>query len=245
MRGSSLSKISEFSYRYYVKELFLISLFFGFIFGYKQIEALMKLIWSDFKPTIEWESLSKLAFDYMMMVVSASLISFLVAFTLGALIHVYKLNELKALMKSVVDFGVTFPTIALIAILVPVMGYGFKSVVVALILYGLLPILTNTIKGLETVDTSIVTSAYGMGMSTWQTFYLCRITSCHAINTCWDKNNRHHKYISGISRSCCWGWRSGDAYNKWHSNERTYPYIKRCNTYYFDGHIDGSNILPT
>lgn len=170
MRGSSLSKISEFSYRYYVKELFLISLFFGFIFGYKQIEALMKLIWSDFKPTIEWESLSKLAFDYMMMVVSASLISFLVAFTLGALIHVYKLNELKALMKSVVDFGVTFPTIALIAILVPVMGYGFKSVVVALILYGLLPILTNTIKGLETVDTSIVTSAYGMGMSTWQTF---------------------------------------------------------------------------
>lgn len=170
MEDNKLSRWSECYHKYFVKELLLLGLFFGFIFAYQEIEGVLQLIWPEFKPTIEWQSLPELALAYTLMVVSASLISFVIAFTMGVMIHVYKLHELKALMNGLVEFGVTFPTIALIALLIPVLGYGFKSVVLALILYGLLPILTNTIKGLETVEPSIVTSAQGMGMSPWQTF---------------------------------------------------------------------------
>jgi len=46
----------------------------------------------------------------------------------------------------------------------PGLGLGAKSVIVALSMYGLLPIVRNTIVGLREVDPAIVESAQGMGM---------------------------------------------------------------------------------
>ncbi|MDX3385708.1 ABC transporter permease [Streptomyces niveiscabiei] len=59
----------------------------------------------------------------------------------------------------------TIPSLAMIGLLVPVVGLGVPPTVVALTLYGLLPIVRNSIVGLRGVDPSLVDAAKGIGMS--------------------------------------------------------------------------------
>ena len=62
----------------------------------------------------------------------------------------------------------TFPPVAVLALAVPLVGFGFRPTVLALFLYGVLPVLTNTIAGLEGVPAETVEAAEGMGMTPWQ-----------------------------------------------------------------------------
>ncbi|MFI6941709.1 ABC transporter permease [Streptomyces sp. NPDC050418] len=59
----------------------------------------------------------------------------------------------------------TIPSLALIGLLIPVVGLGVPPTVIALTLYGLLPIVRNSIVGLRGVDPSLVDAAKGIGMS--------------------------------------------------------------------------------
>jgi len=62
----------------------------------------------------------------------------------------------------------TIPSVALLGFLLPVLGIGVVPAIVALFLYALLPIIRNTYTGIEEVDSSVVESARGMGMSNSQ-----------------------------------------------------------------------------
>ena len=59
----------------------------------------------------------------------------------------------------------TIPSLALFGFLVPLIGIGSKTALVALIIYALLPILRNTFAGLTGVDQSIIEAGRGMGMT--------------------------------------------------------------------------------
>ena len=59
----------------------------------------------------------------------------------------------------------TIPALAMIGLLIPVVGLGVPPTVIALTLYGLLPIVRNAIVGLRGVDPSLVDAAKGIGMS--------------------------------------------------------------------------------
>lgn len=66
----------------------------------------------------------------------------------------------------------TFPGIALLALMVPLLGQiGFLPALIALILYSLLPILRNTVTGIASVDPSLTEAARGMGMTDHQMLY--------------------------------------------------------------------------
>jgi osmoprotectant transport system permease protein len=62
----------------------------------------------------------------------------------------------------------TIPSIALLAILIPFMGIGVAPAIVALFLYAVLPILRNTLTGLQSVDPLLKKVADGIGMSRFQ-----------------------------------------------------------------------------
>ncbi len=62
----------------------------------------------------------------------------------------------------------TVPSIALLGILIPVLGIGFKPAIFALFLYALLPIVRNTYVGIREVDPILTDAARGMGMTDWQ-----------------------------------------------------------------------------
>jgi len=63
------------------------------------------------------------------------------------------------------------PPVAVLALAVPVMGFGEKPTLFALVLYGLLPILRNTLAGLGGINSAVLESAKGMGMSSVQVLF--------------------------------------------------------------------------
>ena len=70
--------------------------------------------------------------------------------------------------NAIASMGQTFPPVAVLAIAVPVVGFGFKPTIVALFLYGLLPIVRNTITGIDSVPPEVLEAASGMGMTPYQ-----------------------------------------------------------------------------
>lgn len=68
------------------------------------------------------------------------------------------------LVAQVAAIGQTFPPVAVLALAVPVLGFGTLPVIVALLLYGLLPIVRNTLAGLQGVSAEVREAARGMGM---------------------------------------------------------------------------------
>ncbi len=59
----------------------------------------------------------------------------------------------------------TVPSLAMFVMMIPILGIGFKSAVIALILYSLLIIIRNTAVGIDGVDPNITEAALGMGMT--------------------------------------------------------------------------------
>ncbi|MCX5075179.1 ABC transporter permease [Streptomyces sp. NPDC060334] len=59
----------------------------------------------------------------------------------------------------------TVPSLAMIGLLIPIVGLGVAPAVISLTLYGLLPIVRNSIVGLRGVDPTLVDAATGIGMS--------------------------------------------------------------------------------
>lgn len=68
------------------------------------------------------------------------------------------------IIADISSLAQTIPPIAVLALAVPFIGFGFKPTVLALFLYSLLPILSNTISGLTSVPPHLIEAAQGMGM---------------------------------------------------------------------------------
>ena len=62
----------------------------------------------------------------------------------------------------------TVPSLALLALMIPIFGIGFTPAVVALFLYSLLPIVRNAVTALSTVDPTLVRVSQALGLSGWQ-----------------------------------------------------------------------------
>ncbi|MCL6547368.1 MAG: ABC transporter permease [Alicyclobacillus sp.] len=69
---------------------------------------------------------------------------------------------------SLAEIIQTFPSIALLAILLLVFGLGNPTLIVALGLYGIMPVLQNTYEGIRSVDPMLLDIATGMGMTKGQ-----------------------------------------------------------------------------
>jgi osmoprotectant transport system permease protein len=62
----------------------------------------------------------------------------------------------------------TLPSLALFVIFIPLTGLGFMPAYIALTMYAILPILRNTVTGLNGVSPAVLESARGMGLSNVQ-----------------------------------------------------------------------------
>ncbi|MEZ5268874.1 MAG: ABC transporter permease subunit [Microthrixaceae bacterium] len=71
-------------------------------------------------------------------------------------------------LLAVASVAITIPSLALFAIFIPVVGIGNTPAIIALVIYSLMPILRNTITGLDGVDPAIVEAAKGVGLSGFQ-----------------------------------------------------------------------------
>lgn len=107
-----------------------------------------------------------LAIEHFLIVLLSVSISTVIGVSLGIL--TYRTSGPRVASLAVTGIFLTIPSFALFGLLIPVLGLGATPAVVALVMYGLLPIVRNTITGLRSVDPAIVESAQGMGMGRYR-----------------------------------------------------------------------------
>lgn len=78
---------------------------------------------------------------------------------------------MKELSLAITAVFLTIPSLALFTIFIPIVGLGFAPSFIALFLYSLLPVLRNTISGLESIDPNVLESARGMGYTKRQILF--------------------------------------------------------------------------
>lgn len=81
----------------------------------------------------------------------------------------------RAVSLSIAGIFLTIPSLALFAIFIPIVGIGNPPAMFALFLYAILPILRNTVTGLQEVDPAVVESARGMGLNRRQQLMRIRL----------------------------------------------------------------------
>ncbi|MGQ4876989.1 ABC transporter permease [Billgrantia sp. LNSP4103-1] len=77
-------------------------------------------------------------------------------------------RNFQPLVAQLASIGQTFPPVAVLALAVPALGFGTLPIIVALLLYGLLPIVRNTLAGIGGIDLDVHEAARGMGMTAGQ-----------------------------------------------------------------------------
>jgi osmoprotectant transport system permease protein len=79
------------------------------------------------------------------------------------------------IIVNVGNLAQTVPSVAIMALAIPLTGYGSEPVILALVLYGILPIILNVIAGIEGVPPAAVDAATGVGMSPRQRFFTVQL----------------------------------------------------------------------
>ncbi|MEY9787222.1 osmoprotectant transport system permease protein [Sinorhizobium fredii] len=95
----------------------------------------------------------------------ATIAATVVAVSLAILVTREAGVEFLPLSRSLVNIGQTFPPVAVLALAVPIFGFGEKPTLIALFLYGLLPIFENALTGLTTLPPAVIEAARGAGMT--------------------------------------------------------------------------------
>ena len=105
-----------------------------------------------------------------------SLTAVLCAGILGILTGILISRHKKAagVVLGIVNVIYTIPSISLLGFLIPLTGIGNRTAIIALTVYGLLPIVRNTYTGLTTVDSTILEVAEGLGSDSRQMMFRIR-----------------------------------------------------------------------
>ena len=138
----------------------VVALFIGFVI-WRQTAELDSIEAS----TLAWGAIWEQLLDHIWITLVSSVIVVAVAVPLGILLT---RGRAKAVAPAVVAFansGQAAPSIGLIVLLAIWLGFSFWTAVLALVIYGLLPVLRNTITGLQGVDPTLVEAGRGIGMS--------------------------------------------------------------------------------
>lgn len=109
------------------------------------------------------DDILELTRDHLVVVLISVALAAAIGIGLGILVRNRRLARTTVLTAAAV--AITIPSLALLALLSPVLGLGWLPTVVALVFYSLLPVVRNTVVGLREVPVSVLESARGMGLS--------------------------------------------------------------------------------
>jgi osmoprotectant transport system permease protein len=113
--------------------------------------------------------LIQLTGEHLVLVLSAMAVAMLIGVPLGILLT--RREGLRRWLLGFASVMQTIPSLALFGFLIPIPfigGIGKRTVIIALVLYALLPILRNTFVGIMSVDAAVCESAAAMGMTRGQ-----------------------------------------------------------------------------
>jgi osmoprotectant transport system permease protein len=139
------------------------------VLGLSELEALFRQVQPGTGAVIyRRDSFAQLLLNHLLIVGAAALLSVGLGLAAGILATRTWGRDFLPLLGQVASIGQTFPPVAVLALAVPLLGFGSLPTIVALVLYGLLPVLRNTLAGLQGVPPTVLQAAQGMGMTPLQ-----------------------------------------------------------------------------
>ena len=105
---------------------------------------------------------------HLSLVAIASVASIVTGLGLGIAVTRPGAEGLLPTVQSVAVIGQTLPPVAVLALAVPAMGFGTAPTILALAIYGILPVLGQTILGLQHIPAAVRDAADGMGYRPWR-----------------------------------------------------------------------------
>lgn len=100
--------------------------------------------------------------EHLQLCLSSTVMAIIIALPLGLAIG--HTGRGAVLVVSIANFGRAIPSLALLVAFLPILGLGFRTTLVALILLAIPPIVTNAYVGIRGVDRDLVEAARGMGL---------------------------------------------------------------------------------
>ncbi len=120
------------------------------------------------RPLYEQDSFLALLGVHVLLVGASSAVAVLLGVAAGLFVTRPAGAEFRPLVETTTAIAQTVPPVAVLAVAAPLIGFGEWPALIALALYGLLPVLRGTIAGIESVPAAVLDAATGMGLSARQ-----------------------------------------------------------------------------
>jgi osmoprotectant transport system permease protein len=116
----------------------------------------------------ERSPMSRFMAEHLSLVLRAGTLSVAIGVAAGLLVVSPLGRPFREITSRIAAFGQAVPSVAIMAIAVPALGYGSKPVLLALVIFSILPVMVNVVAGLDGVPPDVIEAGKGMGMSALQ-----------------------------------------------------------------------------
>jgi osmoprotectant transport system permease protein len=116
-------------------------------------------------PVYARDGFPALLLQHVALVAVAAAVSGTVGLSLAILVTRPAGSAFRGMVLSMAVIGQAIPPVAILAVAVPAIGFGALPIVVALMIYGLLPIVENAVAGLDAVPATLREAASGIGLT--------------------------------------------------------------------------------
>lgn len=139
-------------------------------------ESVLRIMFPASEPVLyQRQTPAELMGQHLAIVATASIAALVIGGSFGLLLLTPLGRRFREVVVNLTSLGQAFPSVALIAITAPVIGYGWRPVVLALVIYSILPVMLNVVAGVHAVPASVIDAAIGMGMNRRQRFWQVQI----------------------------------------------------------------------
>ena len=141
-----------------------------------QMEFVFQYLFPDLDNFVySRSSFPQLVQEHIFLVALSGGLAILIGLLLGIAVTRQSGKDFLPMVNSLTSLAQTFPPVAILAVAVPIVGFGDTPTIIALLIYGLLPIVRNTITGISAVKPEVLDAARGMGMTPFQVLWKVEI----------------------------------------------------------------------
>ena len=126
-------------------------------------------------PVYDKGGFALLALNHLLLVLGATGISAVIGIAAAIAVTRRAGRAFRPLTETLAAIGQTVPPVGVLALSVPVMGFGARPALLALSLYGLLPVVQATLAGLDSVPTPVREAADGLGFPPWRRLFAAEL----------------------------------------------------------------------
>jgi osmoprotectant transport system permease protein len=118
--------------------------------------------------TLNWQYIARRTGEHLSLTVVASALVAVLAIPLGVITAKSPSKVFRAVVLALANIGQATPAVGVVILLAILWQTGYTTALVALVIYAFLPVLRNTMIGIDQVDANVRESARGMGMTPMQ-----------------------------------------------------------------------------